>query len=43
MKSVIIGVLLVVVISAIAWGALQSLTTSSSEAYRSANQSVRLD
>jgi hypothetical protein len=38
-----IGILLMVVISAIAWGIMQTVRTSSSDAYRSPNETVRLD
>lgn len=43
MKSVLVGIAMMIVISAIAWGATQTLVTSSADAYSSSNQSVRLD
>jgi hypothetical protein len=41
MKSVLIGILLMIVVSAIAWGVAQSQRTSSADAYTTT--SVRLD
>jgi len=43
MKSVLIGIAAMIVISAIAWGVTQTQKTSSADAYSSSNQSVRLD
>ncbi len=43
MKSVLIGIAAMIVISAIAWGVAQTQTTSSADAFSSSNQSVRLD
>jgi hypothetical protein len=41
MKSVLIGILLMIVVSAVAWGVVQTQNTSSADAYTT--PSVRLD
>lgn len=43
MKSVLTGIAMMIVISAIAWGVAETQVTSSADAYSSSNQSVRLD
>lgn len=43
MKSVLIGIVLMIALGAIAWGILQSQEQSSADAYSSPNQSVRLN
>ena len=43
MKSVLIGIAMMIVISTIAWGVAQTQETLSADAFSSANQSVRLD
>ncbi len=43
MKSVLTGILVMAVIGVIAWGVTRTLSTSSSDAFTSQNDSVRLD
>jgi hypothetical protein len=43
MRSVLTGILLMAVIGAIAWGVMQTLSEPSSVAFRSPNDTVRLD
>ena len=43
MKSVLTGILLMAIIGVIAWGIMQTLSTPSSVAYTSSNDTVRLD